>query len=270
MMFPDVMRMDLLSKYFYRVSQLCRPCKLSKSLERCSQISRVENRSKNIENPDHLGQLLRFPPYLGSGSPKLTDLDKIRAIRTPRMMSKRNQKTRFLNQLQFMIKQQRLPISRFLSHNYNNCEEIIEDMTENNGDQIMSNQEVLDMVGKNLQGPQRLFAVVSFGGSNNQYKVTTEDLFAYKGQCNAKVGDRIKLEKVLLVGGKDFTIVGMPLLERGLVNVEATLIEKTLTHMSFWQEFWRDPKIKTRFTKETRHPLCVFRINSISVDTSRI
>lgn len=36
--------------------------------------------------------------------------------------------------------------------------------------------------------------------------------------------------KVLLVGGKDFTLVGRPLMDDGLVRVEATVIEKTLSY----------------------------------------
>ena len=43
-------------------------------------------------------------------------------------------------------------------------------------------------------------------------------------------GQRIRLEKILLVGSSDFTLVGRPLLPRDLVNVEATVVEKSLSH----------------------------------------
>lgn len=33
-----------------------------------------------------------------------------------------------------------------------------------------------------------------------------------------------------MVGGKDFTLLGCPLLDPDLVRVEATVIEKTLSH----------------------------------------
>ena len=46
----------------------------------------------------------------------------------------------------------------------------------------------------------------------------------------AKIGQRIKIEKVLLIGSKDFTLIGRPLLPRDLINVEATVVEKTLSH----------------------------------------
>ena len=35
---------------------------------------------------------------------------------------------------------------------------------------------------------------------------------------------------MLLVGSKDFTLIGRPMLPRDLINVEATVVEKTLTH----------------------------------------
>lgn len=74
----------------------------------------------------------------------------------------------------------------------------------------------------------RLFAVVHIRGL--QRKVTTEDLVIVHGSFPPNIGERIRLEKVLLVGSKDFTLIGKPLLSRTLVNVEATVIEKTLTH----------------------------------------
>lgn len=38
------------------------------------------------------------------------------------------------------------------------------------------------------------------------------------------------LLQVLLIGGVDFTLIGRPLVQDGLVNVHATVIEKTLSH----------------------------------------
>jgi hypothetical protein len=37
-------------------------------------------------------------------------------------------------------------------------------------------------------------------------------------------------KKVLLVGGKDFTIAGKPLVSKEIVRIEATVIEKTLSN----------------------------------------
>ncbi|GCC26097.1 hypothetical protein chiPu_0004511 [Chiloscyllium punctatum] len=87
----------------------------------------------------------------------------------------------------------------------------------------------------------RLFAVVHF--ASRQWKVTNEDLILIENHIEADCGDRIRLEKVLLVGGNDFTLIGRPLLGRDLVRVEATVIEKT--------ESW--PKINFRFKRRKRY-----------------
>lgn len=107
----------------------------------------------------------------------------------------------------------------------------------------------------------RLFAVVHFAG--RQWKVTSEDLILIENHIEAECGERIRMEKVLLVGAEDFTLVGRPLLGKELVRVEATVIEKT--------ESW--PKVLMRFWKRHRfqhkrmiiQPQTVLRINSIEL-----
>ncbi|XP_042370992.1 39S ribosomal protein L21, mitochondrial [Plectropomus leopardus] len=107
----------------------------------------------------------------------------------------------------------------------------------------------------------RLFAVVHLAG--RQWKVTGEDLILIENHLEADCGERIRLEKVLLVGAEDFTLVGRPLLGAELVRVEATVIEKT--------ESW--PKVHMRFWKRHRfqrkmivvQPQTVLRINSIEL-----
>lgn len=46
--------------------------------------------------------------------------------------------------------------------------------------------------------------------------------------------------QVLLAGGADFTLIGRPLVQQGLVNIHATIIEKSLSHT------------KTHFRKKRR------------------
>nr|XP_021153351.1 39S ribosomal protein L21, mitochondrial isoform X2 [Columba livia] len=107
----------------------------------------------------------------------------------------------------------------------------------------------------------RLFAVVHF--ASKQWKVTSEDLIMMDNILEAECGDRIRMEKVLLVGADDFTLIGRPLLRKDLVRVEATVIEKT--------ESW--PKINMRFRKRHNyqkkkiivHPQTVLRINTIEI-----
>ncbi|XP_070712708.1 large ribosomal subunit protein bL21m [Pempheris klunzingeri] len=107
----------------------------------------------------------------------------------------------------------------------------------------------------------RLFAVVHFAG--RQWKVTDEDLILIENHIEAECGERIRMEKVLLVGAEDFTLMGRPLLGKDLVRVDATVIEKT--------ESW--PKVHMRFWKRHRYqrkriivqPQTVLRINSIQL-----
>ncbi len=72
--------------------------------------------------------------------------------------------------------------------------------------------DVCQLVNQKIKDPKatRNFAVVMVGGS--QFKVTTEDVIVVRNQFYPTIGDKIRLEKVLLVGGKDFTVVGKPIL----------------------------------------------------------
>ncbi|XP_034544866.1 39S ribosomal protein L21, mitochondrial [Notolabrus celidotus] len=108
----------------------------------------------------------------------------------------------------------------------------------------------------------RLFAVVHF--ASRQWKVTHEDLILIENHIEAGCGERIRMEKVLLVGAEDFTLIGRPLLGKDLVRVEATVIEKTeswpKTHMTFWK--------RHRFQRKRIivQPQTVLRINSIELN----
>ncbi|XP_045631609.1 39S ribosomal protein L21, mitochondrial isoform X2 [Ursus americanus] len=107
----------------------------------------------------------------------------------------------------------------------------------------------------------RLFAVVHF--ASHQWKVTSEDLILIDNELDVACGERIRLEKVLLVGADNFTLLGKPLLGKDLVRVEATVIEKT--------ESW--PKINMKFKKRKNfkrkkvivNPQTVLRVNTIEI-----
>lgn len=105
----------------------------------------------------------------------------------------------------------------------------------------------------------RLFAVVHFAG--RQWKVTDEDLILVENDIEANCGDRIRMEKVLLVGAQDFTLVGRPLLGKDLVRVDATVIEKTESWPKVHMRFWK----RHRFQKKRIivQPQTVLRVNSI-------
>lgn len=118
---------------------------------------------------------------------------------------------------------------------------------------------VNQQLAKNEEG--RLFAVVHLCGK--QFKITTGDIILVEGYWPPTIGDEIRLEKVLLAGAKDFTLIGAPMLEPGLVDVKATIIEKTLTHTkTHFKKKRRKQYLRINFQ---RSPNTMIRINSIEV-----
>lgn len=102
------------------------------------------------------------------------------------------------------------------------------------------NQDIINKVNSQIANNEqgRLFAVVHISGK--QFKITEGDIIIVEGYWPPTAGDKIKLEKTMLVGSKDFTLIGTPLLQDGLVDIYATVIEKTLSHT------------KTNFKKKRR------------------
>ncbi|XP_036731867.2 39S ribosomal protein L21, mitochondrial [Manis pentadactyla] len=130
-------------------------------------------------------------------------------------------------------------------------------------EEMRHHAEVVGKVNELIAAGQygRLFAVVHF--ASRQWKVTSEDLILIENELDIACGERIRLEKVLLVGADNFTLLGKPLLGKDLVRVEATVIEKT--------ESW--PKVNMKFKKRKNYrrkkiivsPQTVLRINSIDI-----
>ncbi|XP_059486430.1 large ribosomal subunit protein bL21m [Neocloeon triangulifer] len=108
----------------------------------------------------------------------------------------------------------------------------------------------------------RLFAQIHVCGK--QFKVTAEDLVVIEGHWPPDVGDRIKLEKVMLVGAQNFTLVGKPVLPQDLVTVEATVVEKSLSHTRTFFKMWK--RHNYRRIHFHRAPLTMLRINSIKIN----
>lgn len=98
-----------------------------------------------------------------------------------------------------------------------------------------------DMIAKQAEDKsQRLFAVIHL--QTKQFKVVEGDIIHVENNIPLMFNDKIKLEKVgflivfkylllqvLAVGGPNFTLIGRPTLNRDLVSVNATVIEKTVT-----------------------------------------
>ena len=131
----------------------------------------------------------------------------------------------------------------------------------------------------------RRFAIVMIAGS--QFKVTTEDVIVVRNSFYPTIGDRIRLEKVMLVGDSDFSLVGKPLVRsvdthtrfcvvfrrkyillsiivnsKELVRVEATVIEKTLTNPTII--FRYQPRKDNRTMNCKLHSTRLFEIRSFN------
>uniref|UniRef100_A0A915N3Y5 Large ribosomal subunit protein bL21m n=1 Tax=Meloidogyne javanica TaxID=6303 RepID=A0A915N3Y5_MELJA len=109
---------------------------------------------------------------------------------------------------------------------------------------------------------RKLFAVI-YIQNVKQFKVMQDDLIHIESNIPVDVGDEIKFEKILSVGGLDFSLFGRPLLDPKFVHVHATVIEKTTT----------SPEIIYNFnTMYIHNPLWlsqelnVIRINNINVE----
>lgn len=116
-----------------------------------------------------------------------------------------------------------------------------------------------DVLSQKAEG--RLFAVIQVCGK--QFKVTAGDIILVEGYWQPTIGDKLRLEKVLLVGGNDFTMIGRPVVDKNLVDVQATIVEKTLTHTkTHFKKKRRKQYMRINFQ---RSPNTMIRINSIDI-----
>ncbi|XP_074086995.1 large ribosomal subunit protein bL21m [Macrotis lagotis] len=133
-------------------------------------------------------------------------------------------------------------------------------------EEIEHHQEVVQRVNELIATGQygRLFAVVHF--ASRQWKVTDGDLILIENTLEAKCGERIRMEKVLLVGADDFTLIGKPLLGLDVVRVEATVIEKTESWPRIYMKFKRRKNFRRK--KIFIRPQTVLRINTVEIAPS--
>ncbi|XP_023016384.2 mitochondrial ribosomal protein L21 [Leptinotarsa decemlineata] len=171
---------------------------------------------------------------------------------------------RFNYQSQY-IRNKLMPcVSTIDSHNkfYSNVPtpyEIINDLNEKKSNEYIINT-VKNLTNDNKEG--RIYAVVHVAGK--QFKITSGDVIVVEGYWPPEIGDKITLDKVLLAGSQDFTLIGRPIVQKGLIQVNATVIEKTLSHT------------KTHFKKKRRKqymrinfyriPQTYLRINDIKIE----
>jgi len=99
----------------------------------------------------------------------------------------------------------------------------------------------------------------------HQHKITAGDLLCLNFDIGAPNGAKVRLEKALLVGSKDFTLFGRPLLPRDLINITATVVEKSLSHTKVTYRKVRKAKFKKDRYRFNRNYNTTLRINSIDL-----
>jgi large subunit ribosomal protein L21 len=124
---------------------------------------------------------------------------------------------------------------------------------------------VAKQISEAISNPQnRLFAVIY--AHSRQFKVSQNDIIHLHYNSILDIGQKIQLEKVLLVGGRDFTIFGRPLLNSEQVKVFATVIEKTAISPEL--DYLKVAGKKVNHMRWLSRELNVLRINEIIVDKS--
>ncbi|CAH0406739.1 unnamed protein product [Chilo suppressalis] len=111
------------------------------------------------------------------------------------------------------------------------------------------------------QNPSRSFAIIHLLGK--QWRVTDGDLLVVEGYWPPNIGDKITLDKVLLAATKDFSLIGRPLVQPGLVTVTATVISKGLSHTrTHFKKKRRKQYMRINFQRAEQTML---RINSVDI-----
>lgn len=109
---------------------------------------------------------------------------------------------------------------------------------------------------------QRLFAVVHMFGRQNI--VTDGDLIAVESHFPVKCGQKILLNKCVALGGRDFSLIGRPLIDKSIFKIEATIVEQTMTdHRCFYRHTPRCGGKKKYFFQSL--PRTILRINKIEL-----
>lgn len=107
----------------------------------------------------------------------------------------------------------------------------------------------------------RNFAIVHLLGK--QWRVTDGDLLVVEGYWPPNIGDKISLDKVLLAATKDFSLIGRPIVQPGLVSVTATVISKGLSHTrTHFKKKRRKQFMRINFQRAEQTML---RINSVVI-----
>ncbi|XP_019853186.1 PREDICTED: uncharacterized protein LOC105313039 [Amphimedon queenslandica] len=131
-----------------------------------------------------------------------------------------------------------------------------------NTQEYLKRKGVLEAVNTDIASAtqSKLFAVVCLAG--RQHKVTSNDTLVVNS-LEAETGSQIFLNKVLLVGSEDFTLIGRPVVSSETVKITATVIEHT--RLKKITVFKKKRRKNYKKTQGHRQDSTVLRINEINV-----
>merc|ERR1712156_852344 len=163
------------------------------------------------------------------------------------------------------------PTKMFRPTKQNNSHHAVENTCEINKSEVKKSVDasLLEKVKSELSSDSstgKVFAVVMAGGT--QFKVAQHDIIMLDKKIEADIGERIRLEKVLLAGGHFGTLLGLPLLKRDVCHVEAMVMEKTRgEHKHVFKK-----KRRKRYKKWLTHrqDLSVLKITNIDIDLESV
>lgn len=109
---------------------------------------------------------------------------------------------------------------------------------------------------------QRLFAVIHLFGK--QHIITSGDLLTTDNHIPLECGKTLLINKCLILGGRDFSIIGRPIIDKELFKIEATVVEQTMTdHRCQYRSKPRNRGLKKYFFQSL--PRTTLRINDIEL-----
>ena len=104
------------------------------------------------------------------------------------------------------------------------------------------------------------FAVVHLSGK--QYKLVSGDVILTENLVGTNVGDVIRLDKILLIGTKEQTVIGTPIIENAYVLAEV----QENTKSSKLIVFKKKRRKNYRRTRGVRLPITILRILDVHYD----
>ena len=161
---------------------------------------------------------------------------------------------------------------RILPQLIRNFSNVVNNKTENLVTGIIPKQKEVKLLSAIKKGTNsdlannKVFAVVHMAGS--QFKVSENDVIMINKKIEADCGELIRLEKILAVGGHDFTFIGQPLMKRELVKITAKVVEKTKGEKKI--AFKKKRRKGYKRWKGHRQDLSVIKIENISIDLTHL